>query len=452
MNRREFFADCGRVALAGALAKQPLHWAAHRLPADYALRIAPLALELAPRTIVRTVAYNGAVPGPLIRLREGEPATIDVTNDTDREELVHWHGLAIPSDVDGAMEEGTPSVPPHQMRRYTFTPRPAGFRWYHTHGFAGHDLGRATYSGQFGCVFVEPAREPGRYDQELFLSLHDWDPYISGGDDGYQMVKYNLASINGRMLGAGDPIRVRQGERVLLHILNASATDAHWLGLPRHLFTVTALDGNAVPTPAPVDLLRLGPAERVDAVVTMDQPGVWVLGEARDHIRKAGMGVVVEYADAHGPPQWITPARLEWDYTAFGRAMAPNAVRDTEITRIPLVFKSEFHGHGDFEHWTINGKSFPRTDTLVVNPGARYRLVFDNQSTDDHPVHLHRHRFELVKVGERDTSGVFKDVVVVPAGAKVEAVFTADNPGRTLFHCHQQDHMDSGFMMLIEYA
>src|ERR1700721_1465302 len=108
--------------------------------ADYAIDIAPYSLEVAPRHYIKTIAYNQQVPGPLLRLKEGVSATVDVANHSVNDEIVHWHGLFLPPYVDGAMDEGTPHVPRNGGRtRYTFTPSPAGFRWYHTHTFAGHD-------------------------------------------------------------------------------------------------------------------------------------------------------------------------------------------------------------------------------------------------------------------------------------------------------------------------
>jgi FtsP/CotA-like multicopper oxidase with cupredoxin domain len=89
---------------------------------------------------------------------------------------------------------------------------------------------------------------------------------------------------------------------------------------------------------------------------------------------------------------------------------------------------------------------------VILKEGLRHRLVFDNRSMDDHPVHIHRHNFELVSIQGAAMSGVYKDVVIVEARTKVEADLVATNPGNTLFHCHQQDHMDSGFMALFVYA
>jgi FtsP/CotA-like multicopper oxidase with cupredoxin domain len=236
---------------------------------------------------------------------------------------------------------------------------------------------------------------------------------------------------------------------VLFHILNASATEVHWLAFTGHQFQVLALDGRPVPTQAKVGTLRLGPAERVSALVAMDAPGVWILGETRASFRNAGMGTIVEYANRAGKPQDPPMIKRHWDYRVFGD---PVPVSHKPDVTMPLVFTSRFKGHGALDQWMINGKSWPATAPLMLHEGLRHRLVFDNPSMDDHPVHLHRHAFELVSIRGAATSGVYKDVVVVEAGTKVEVDLVATNPGNTLFHCHQQDHMDSGFMALFRYA
>ncbi len=94
-------------------------------------------------------------------------------------ETVHFHGLLIPSDVDGSEEEGTPPVPPHGSRSYKFTPTPAGTRWYHTHTMTMDDLHRGSYTGMFGFLVVEGANNPGNFDQEHYLALRDWEPYFT---------------------------------------------------------------------------------------------------------------------------------------------------------------------------------------------------------------------------------------------------------------------------------
>src|SRR5215469_2281139 len=156
MNRRDFL----RIsALASTRLPSLGSLEAADSNSNLTLRIAPLSLDIGPSKVIKTVGYNRSVPGPILRFKEGKPVTIDVFNDTDVAETVHWHGMQIPSAVDGSVEEGTPDVPAHGHRRYRFTPKPAGTRWRHTHSMAHADLSRGGFSGQFGFAVVEPAHD-----------------------------------------------------------------------------------------------------------------------------------------------------------------------------------------------------------------------------------------------------------------------------------------------------
>ena len=425
---------------------------------DYTIRIAPLSLELAPGKTITTTGYNGTVPGPVLRLREGAPVTINVVNDAGYPDIVHWHGLYLPAMQDGATEEGSPIIPQGQSRIYSFTPKPAGTRWYHSHAMAMTDLTRSTYSGEFGFLIVEPAAgDPGRYDREVLLAARRWEgSWVSLQDmrkgpppDNGLEVMYASATLGRRMLGHDEPIRVRQGERVLFRLLNASATMDVSLALPGHRFTVLALDGNPVPTPAAVDVLKLDVAERADVIVEMNNPGVWVFGSTDDDDRNMGMGVIIEYENRQGEPQWTAPAKAAWDYAAFART-TPAAAPDETIN---LIIEKVLGGRGGYNRWTINGKSWPDTNPLfTVQEGKRYRLVLSNFSGDTHPVHTHRHTFEVTKIGKTPISGLMKDTLSLLRRSTAEIDFIANDPGPTFFHCHHQDHMDEGFAGLITYA
>jgi FtsP/CotA-like multicopper oxidase with cupredoxin domain len=443
------FGQLSGLAAASRLCPEPIRAAT---AADVTLEIAPYTLEVSAKRHFRTVAYNGQVPGPVLRMRHGQEQTIEIHNAGSDAEIVHWHGLFLPSDIDGAMEEGTPMIAPGSSVRYNLKPDPPGFRWYHTHTFAGKDLTKAQFSGLHGCLMIEPRDEPGRYDREVFVVLHDWGGHFESSDDGFMNPVYDVSTVNGKVLGFGEPVRVKSGERVLMHVLNSSPTEVHWIALAGHSFQVVALDGNAAPQPQAAPMLRLAPAERVSAIVEMDHPGSWILGEVRKHIQSAGMGIVIEYANATGKPVWTQPESLIWSYRRFA---SPEEARlpGEEVKRIELTIDSKFMGHGSEELWRINGKSYPHTDEPVLNNGQRYRLVMKNLSMDDHPLHLHRHTFEVRQVdGGPEMQGIRKDVVLVPSKTIAEVEFLADNPGRTLFHCHQQDHMDRGFMMVFRYA
>jgi FtsP/CotA-like multicopper oxidase with cupredoxin domain len=441
--------------------------------ADITLRIGPVAVELAPTRIVSTIGYNGTSPGPILRMREGKPVKVLVINETDTPELVHWHGLLIPSEVDGAEEEGTPMVEPHGQRLYQFTPRPAGTRWYHTHAMSMTDLHRGTYTGQFGFVMVDSGTDPGRYDQELFLALRDWEPFFTtqamDTDEQNQRwpqterpavldtrpngleVTAPIYSINDKALGAGEPLRVRAGERVLMHILNASAIENRSIALPGHQFVVLALDGNAVPNPRPIDQLFIGPGERIDAYVEMNAPGVWIMGAPEDDIRNAGLGMIIEYANQRREPQWIAPGKPSWDYTLFAKAAATEAA-GAGRTVIDMAFEKVPRGAGLFNSFLVNGKQYPHEQEFVLHAGERYRMIWRNRTDDAHPLHLHRHLVELVEIYGKQISGLIKDTVVVPYYGRAVVDFVADQPGLSLFHCHIQQHMDFGFKALFRYA
>jgi len=434
-------------------------------PADVTLRIGTVLADIAKDHTISTIGYNGSVPGPLIRLREGVPAIVDLFNDTDTPELVHWHGQIIPADVDGAEEEKSRMVPAHGHLRYRFTPRPAGARFVHTHVMAMSDLNRGAYTGQFAMVYVEPKSNPGQYDQEIFLATHEWEPIYTTEEEpdealpppppgvtkdpkpnGWE-IGYQRFTINGKCLGHGDPIRVKEKQRVLFHFLNASATENIQLALPGHQFQVVALDGNPVPRPQLVDTLELGTAERISAVVEMKNPGVWILGTPKNDDRMNGMGIVIEYAGKSGAPKWVAPAKKPWDYTIFGESRTAPTPDET----IPLVIGKINGGTGGFNQWTLNGKSYdPQAEPRKLTKGKRYRLVFDNHTDDDHPVHLHRNSFELTNIWGKPTAGVLKDVVLVKGYRKIEVDVTPAMEGLMLFHCHQQLHMDYGFKMLFD--
>jgi FtsP/CotA-like multicopper oxidase with cupredoxin domain len=429
--------------------------------ADHSLTIEPCNLEISPGVTVKTLAYNGQVPGPLLRLRQGITTTIDVHNKTAHADIVHWHGLTTDPRNDGAMEEGSPMIPAGGRLRYTLTPNPAGLRWYHTHTTAGPNLSIGTYTGQFGFLLIDGPGDPGHYDQEIFLAIHHWEPAFvpmvqsmqaqsanhpstSGSDVGY---KY--ATINQHRLGSGEPIRVKQGQRVLLRLLNASATENVILALPGHTFRVIAMDGNPVPNPKNVEVLSLAVAERIDAIVEMNAPGVWVLGSTLEKSRQMGLGVVVEYAGKSGRPVWRDPQNASWDYTIFANnAKAPAPDQIIELALMDLGPGKDAR----FDTWAINAQSWPHIDPIHVQRGKRYRMLFQNTSNDQHPMHLHRHTFEVTSIGDKNIRGLKKYVVNVMPLEAVAVDFTADNPGDTLLHCHMQLHMDYGFMTLLKYV
>jgi FtsP/CotA-like multicopper oxidase with cupredoxin domain len=460
---RRCFLSFGGLAVAGS-ALPPRRLFFHGMLPAISLEIVPCQIEVAPGHIIRTSGYKSAA-GPVLRIPEGQSVEVEIHNQTSAREFVHWHGFSLDAALDGTAEEDSLFVEPAGRLRYTLPGQTAGSYYVHSHAMAHHDMNAGMYGGQFAVVYVQPRQDAGGYDREIFLTSHEWEPYMVNemeeqrsveethhlridpeeaeevGEGGWD-VRYRLASINGKALGHGEPIRVKEGERILLHLLNASATENIQIALPGHEFLIQAMDGHRVPNPTKVSVLDLGVGERIDAIVEMTAPGIWILGSTDDAVRGMGLGVVIEYAGKQGDPMWTDVAASEWDYTLFGEAGRKRKEEEIAITlrRLPLT-------EAGAERWEMAGDGGNRFPT-ALQMGTSYRIRIANESNEWHPMHLHRHAFELTEFRGRVTSGLMKDTVVVPPYEEAEMLVTPRQTGPALFHCHNQMHMDAGLQVL----
>lgn len=400
--------------------------------------------------------------GSVIRLLAGKPVHVNVTNTLSTEEWVHWHGLRVPVLLDGTEEEGSLYVSAGGTLQYTLPPQRPGLFYVHSHAMSCHDMSRGLYSGQFAPVYVQAHQDAGDYDQEFFWASHEWEPYMvneadeertleemqhlridpedSDEADGWDM-RYRLASVNGRALGHGEPIRVREGQRVLFHLLNASATENIQIALPGHVFQVVAMDGHPVPKREIVSVLDLGVGERIDAVVAMNSPGVWVFGSTDEQVRAKGLGVVVEYAGYGGDPVWSDSVTPEWDYSDDSHSRRGEEIK-VSLERLPLA-------EDGAERWSLMLKdSDGQPHQGVLSRRQPYRLRVQNQSEEWHPMHLHRHSFELLRYHGKDVSGLMKDTLLIPPWEEAEILLVPEDAGAALFHCHNQMHMEAGLQTL----
>jgi FtsP/CotA-like multicopper oxidase with cupredoxin domain len=356
---------------------------------------------------------------------------VDVYNETDAAERVHWHGQ------DNAPETAAP-VPARSRRRLEFTPTRPGLFFYHSHVVAAANLDAGLYSGQVGGLLVEDKTGAGDWDREFVVVIKECEPFIRRTRRGCE-IGYRSVTLNGRLLGHGACARINSGERVLLHVLNGSATEPRSLSLPGHSFVVMALDGNPVPTPVKVAALHLSPGERVSAIV-----------EA--------------HAGTCGETEWVVrdPGNEYWDYSRFGSgapreagASEPGAGRadmGRADARLEMVLTRHDAARSGFNSWSINGTRFSATEPrplFHLRCGLHYRLRVCNTSDESLPLHLQGRQLEVVRTGGRPTAGVLKDVVTAGPRQELEVDFVADKPGPALFYCTRQLHRDFGLMALI---
>jgi FtsP/CotA-like multicopper oxidase with cupredoxin domain len=467
-------------------------------PRTIRLEARPVRWEIAPGRTVSAMAYDGQVPGRVIRAREGERLRIAFKNALTEPTTVHWHGVDVPNAMDGVPDITQKAVVPGETFTYEFDAKPAGTRWYHTH-FHEHkqmDLGLAA------PLIIEPSgSEPMSYDRELTLVLDDWVTGVGpavpptpagtaggrgsmGGMMGGRMMgrggmmggrgmdgmmggrgmggmmrgggahepPYDTMTINGKAYPATEPLRLRKGERVRLRLLNASNEHTHVVRIAGHRLHVTHTDGNALESPVEVDAVPMAPSERYDVVVVADRPGAWWLHCTEPGHAAAGEQMLVVYDDAGSqtstPPDTDVSGLTLWEYgLGRGRSILPAATGPAHTFDLTLS-----GGMMGSNRWTINNKLWPKTDPLNVQRGDRAIIRFINMSPEAHPMHLHGQSFRVLAVnGTRYPTPIVKDSVDVEAhmgSAVIET--TAHNAGDWLLHCHKPMHMDGGMIVLVK--
>jgi FtsP/CotA-like multicopper oxidase with cupredoxin domain len=375
----------------------------------YALSIRTARVELAPGHCLSTLTYNGRPVGPLIRARAGRLLRIDVHNQTDASQWIHWHAQNVP--------HGGSRVAARSIRRIHFIPERPGLFFYHSGQVAAANLEAGLYSGQVGALLIESS---ARSAHQRVLVLKDFEPTLRRARQGFEL-DYGSLTINGHLHDTAPP-QIPVGHPVLVHVLNASATRTLGLTIPGHSFHVAALDGNPVSSPASLSRLILHPGERISA---------WL------KLRRAG-------------PCIVFPAAGETlDYSLFGSraAPAPDAIHE-------LVLVCREAARSGFNRWSINEASLPTgaiEPLLQVTTGRRYRLRIRNTSEEILPLHLQRHRMEVITVAGVAIGGVVKDVVAVGPHQVVEVDFIADSPGPAELYCTRQLQRDFGLRALVRY-
>src|SRR5882757_9182724 len=217
LGRRSFLKLSGAAAIGPCLA--PLAAATPPVPQTdptHVLRIRKARVELAPGYLVSTLTYNGRLPGPLLRATVGQRVRVDVCNETDSAERIHWHGqnrtvhgqnrtLGARSALRAG--DGAADVPGHSVRRMEFTPTRPGLFFYHSDRVAAAHLDAGLYSGQAGGLLVEQGHQPGDYDREWVVVLKECEPFIRRTSRGCE-IGYRSFTVNGRLPGHDEPVRI----------------------------------------------------------------------------------------------------------------------------------------------------------------------------------------------------------------------------------------------------
>ena len=451
MNRREFLAAGAALAFHPALS----------LGKASSLRLAPgrqlLVGEGNPATDVW--AYNGSVPGPQLRYRQGGRLAVVVENALGVETTVHWHGIRVPNAMDGVPHLTQKPIAANGGRfLYEFDLPDAGTYWYHPHLGSAEQVGRGLY----GALIVEE-RDPPAVDRDLVWVLSDWrlDRQARNAEDFRNFMDAshagrigNTVTVNGTL---HETFAVRAGERIRLRLINASNARIYGLNFEGHQPWIIALDGQPV-APHWDGRVVLGPGMRADVVLDCTAaPGSRHRIIDDFYARRAYRLLHIEYSSEK-------PLR---DSFAPAPRLAPNPIAEPDAgkaARHRIVFGGGMMGAMPMqrEHrglfWTVNGKPVPEHDhahapLFTLQKDRAYALELVNDTSWHHPIHLHGHVFRvLTRNGKEVLPRQWGDTVLIDPDSRAEIAFVADNPGDWMFHCHVLEHQASGMMAVLRVA
>ena len=467
LSRRSFL-----VGAAGVVVTSPLASASANSPGpveEFKLVAAPSRVSLVGKRYPKTDvwSYDGRVPGPEIRVQQGEPVRIVVENKLAEGTTVHWHGIRLPIAMDGVPGVSQPPIRLGESFTYEFTPPDAGTFWYHPHADTLQQLGR----GMAGALIVEEPL-PVPVDRDMLWMITDWRlrsnaQIASGFGNGMEAAMSgrvgNTVTINGA-ISNGETVRA--GERVRLRLVNGALARIMALRFEGHRPVIVAIDGQPCEPHEPEGgRVLLGPAMRVDLVLDMK-------GEPGRRYR-----VVDDFYE--GLAYWIT--ELAYDRQTPLRAHSldgPLALPRNPVTD-PDLNSAEHHvltlqggmmggggmagmgGMSDSSHatWAINGMSMTgdgqagMPPLLTLQRGRSYVLTLRNDTAWWHPMHLHGHSSRVLRRNAADVPHrQWADTVLVPPKETVDIAFVADNPGDWMLHCHVADHQVSGMMTILRIA
>ena len=474
-SRRRFLAAAGALA-AGALLPARLRRAA---AADapgvraFTLTAAPARVPLLAGELDKAMAvwaYDGRVPGPEIRVRQGERVRITVTNGLREETTVHWHGVRVPNAQDGVPHLTQEPIAPGARFVYEFVCPDAGTFWYHPHQRSFEQVGRGLY----GPLIVEE-REPPAVDRDLTWVLDDWrltpeaeirDDFGHPHDISHEGRIGNVVTVNGRTPA---PLHMRTGERVRLRLINAANARIFALVFHGHRPRIVALDGQPCPPHEPPGgRVVLGPAMRADLILDgTGRPGERYTVRDVAYRRQAYELTDVVYGPTplrnEPPPAPVelpaNPlaepdlARAERHEIRFQGGMMGGSLHGLRMNGRPVNPMQMMHAG---KAWAINGvvATGHRLDpVLTLARGRSYRLLLANDTAWHHPMHLHGHSFRvLARDGVPAPRREWQDTVLVAPRERTEIALVADNPGDWMFHCHILEHQAGGMMAVVRVA
>lgn len=417
--------------------------------------------------------YNGTVPGPEIRVQQGDFVRVTLTNEMDAPVTIHWHGYPVISAMDGIPGYQQDAVRQGESFTYEFNATIPGTYWYHSHQNSSYQVDRGLY----GALVVEP-KDGIAAARDYTLILDEWleDPDSGTGhgmhgmggmgsgmmgnmdvmEDAMMASLYNIYTVNGRSGNGIEPLPVAQGELVRIRLINAGFR-THSMHIPGQDLRVVAVDGQNIENPAVIrdQLIAVAPGERYDVEFSVSGTEDFIIDAHDGNPYNVQLRVPVSVAGSSGTlqEQGSAASYPTFNYTDYGSADETGFSLEQAYDKAFTLKLNSQNGRNGLEY-TINGKPYAEQAPLQVETGDRVKVTFENIGRVDHPMHIHGHFFTLLEKNGVPVTGaeIRKDTFLLKPGEKYTVAFLADNPGDWMIHCHELHHAAAGMMIGLEYT
>lgn len=441
---------------------------------------------------IRMFGYNGQIPGPIIKVKQGEELEIEFTNNLDQDTTVHWHGLRLDNEFDGVPGMTQEPIQPGQKFIYKLKFPDAGLYWYHPHI-------REDYQqelGLYGNILVESSQENKKFNREEFLFLDDIQLYEGDVTPFYQNVVYQtlMGRFGNVMLVNGQEkydLIVNEGEVVRFYLTNSANTRVFNLKIPGARIKVVGSDVGYYENEFFSDSVILAPSERAIIDIYFDKSGNYELKNinplkeyslgtvkvvdgqvlkdfSQDFLildKNDGFSMFEQYSSKPADVELVLDIKMgsmehglmqNMDHGMHGGGMMAGSIDGIEWEDTMAMMN--YGSTNKNVEWLITDKKTGKTNEDIdykwnVGDYVKIRLFNDPNSMHpmQHPIHFHGNRFVVLsKDGINNENMVWKDTVLVPIGATYDIILEVSNPGEWMAHCHIAEHLESGMMAKFE--
>lgn len=407
---------------------------------SFQLRAAPTTIQLLDGRMLHVWAYNGQVPGPVLRVRLGEEVSVQLRNDLPQPTTIHWHGVRVPNAMDGVPGVTQEPIAPGETFTYRFVPKDAGTFWFHPHVRGAEQVERGLYG-----VLIVDDMQPYPYSRDDVWVLDDWrlgadgqiDPrFVTRGDLAHDGRWGQMVTVNG---DTSEKMAVRPGERLRLRLVNSSNGRVYQPDFGELDARVIAVDGMYTAQPLSLDGFTIAPGNRLDLDVVIPGDSTSRTYTIMDRFTRRTYplvelqvsGAPVETSEFEAP---ANPNIPRWDGASE---------RAVDVT---YVLNAQRGGKQGIQ-WTINGRPWGQHEVTQLAPGRWIRVRFQNDSARLHPMHIHGQFFKVItRNGQKANEPYFRDTVLLRSREIIDVGMVPIDWGRWMMHCHILEHADSGMM------